>query len=391
MADSPTYVFDDNGKVYAYVDDKLVAMASSQDLDGLEQKMAAPPMPTPGAPPMTPPDGAPAPPGPPPMDDMGDAQPEESKGIHVVFEGELKPQGEGAEDTPPPPPEEGAAPDPLQGASPDSIPGDNLPPRATHIITPNGLKGQILGKVKGLWSDEVTIRLENGRIAKFQVTADSDIEYVFDEKVAASKYAELQRGLDADVDPTKSGLKRRIAELKTIKDEAKGAFRVGNYVDETTLHNIIVEADIQMTEVVDALEHMEQAEPYAPPETQVFEQESLGGNDSTWLDNTLNEMIQEAEATDFEQELEEMPPVLVAEQETPALQDVDGMQQYALSYVQSKTAGLEATAVSDFTTAFLTRVEACRVLELEARLDQPSVSKEASSEDHDGPAEGLFW
>src|SRR5208282_708852 len=40
---------------------------------------------------------------------------------------------------------------------------------ATHVETPSGLKGEVLGQVKGPWgSEEVTVRWENGRIAKYE-------------------------------------------------------------------------------------------------------------------------------------------------------------------------------------------------------------------------------
>lgn len=390
MADSPTYVFNDDGSVHVFANGKQIAVASNIDqLAEFEQRQAAPPgMPGPGGPP----------PGAPPMgpDTPPDAPPEEdpaSKGIEVEFKGTLTPTPSG----PPPGAEPGpeGPGDPLPGASPDTLPGDSMPPRATHIITPNGLKGQILGKTKGLWSDQVTIRLENGRIAKFDVTADSAIEYVAEGKTASSPYARMQEVLDADTDPTRSGLKRRIAELKVVKQEAQSSFRTASYVDETTLHNFIVEADAQIGEAMDAIEHMDNSTPYAPPEPQVFEQESMGGNDSTWLDNTLQEMIQEAEATDFDQVMEEQPEVMVAEMETPSLEYAQGVQEHALSYVRTRTAGLDQTAVAEFTKEFLARVEAARVAELEMRTNEinhnHSMDKNASVDDGDGPAEGLFW
>lgn len=396
MADSPTYVFDENGQVHAFVDGQHVA--SGTDVDALEHhlKTAAPPLPPgPGGPPPGPPspglDGPPSP----------DADPAGGKGIEVEFKGTLTPSGGGGPEAPPEgldgPPEA----DPLPDAAPDSIPGDDLPPRATHIITPNGLKGQILGKTKGLWSDQVTIRLENGRIAKFDVVADSDIEYVAEAKVASNPYARMESVLSADIDPTRQGLKRRIAELKVVKQEAQASFRTASYVDETTLHNFIVEADAQINEAMDAIEHMDNATPYAPPEPQVFEQESLGGNDSTWLDDTLNQMIEEAESTDFDQVMEEQPEVMVAELDTPALEHAEGVQEYALSYVRSKTAGLDPKAVSEFTAAFLARVENCRLAELENREEDTDDEEEDDEKKKfnfdknasvdDGPDEGLFW
>lgn len=376
MADSPTYVFDDNGEIHAFIDGEHVA--SSSDMDGLERwvnkRVAAPPMPMPG--PGGPPPGPDLGPDGPPMEDNHDDP--SPAGMHVIFEGELKPA------------EEKEA-DPLPQASPDTIPGDDLPPRATHIITPNGLKGQILGKVKGLWSDEVTIRLENGRIAKFHITDNQQVEYVTEEKTVASPYQRMEAVLAEQVDPTKVGLRKRIAALKVVKDEAKASFSTAKYLDEDTLHNIVVEADAQIREVVDALEHMEQSEPYAPPEPQVFEQESMGGVDSTWLDKTVNDMIVENEAQDFDAMLEEVPEQLVAELETPMLEDSEGVYLHASAYLVPRIAGMDKQASIDFGDAFLRRVEDCRRAELEVRnaTEKEPIEKQASTED--GPAEGLFW
>jgi hypothetical protein len=329
--------------------------------------------------------------------------------------------------------------DPLPAASPDTLPGDDLPPRVTHVETPNGLKGQILGKVKGLWGDQVTIRLENGRIAKFDVTPDLKFTDEATSKTAStsSPIAALEDRLNELPDGTKSSLKARLLDLKTLKREASSYIRTASYTDQIKLDQIVVTADLELREVTDALAALEDAEPYAPPapfNPQVMEQESMGGGDATWLDNTLGEMISEAEATDFDQMMEEEPSTLVAEMETPALEDAQGVQEHALAHVNSKTAGLDRDAVADFKREFLQRVEAARKLEMErrggvlpvdagaeavqqamsaikreyitsktpeakARYEQAikeydtyqSQGRTASVNDADGPAEGLFF
>ncbi len=375
MADSVTYVFDDTGKAYAYVQGKVVA--ASHDLDELERKLAAPPLPPGGVGVNPGPSGGPAGP---PMDDLHDDAGDAPKGMKVVFEGELRPSDGGGE------------PDPLPEASPDTLPGDDLPPRATHITTPNGLKGTILGKTKGLWGDQVTIRLENGRIAKFDVTDDSNLTYSTDQAQTTSPYARMASVLASDVDPTEAGMRKRLALLRTVKDEAKATFSTAAYVDESTLHNFIVEADAQMNELQQALEALQEAEPYAPPTPQVFEQESMGGNDSTWLDQTVNQMIGENEAQNFDQMMNEAPEMLVAEQPTPVLEDEQAVTDVANDFVSSHTAGLNADATRDFREAFLVRVAKCREDELAAREDDaPRQAKTAAAEDFDGPAEGLFF
>lgn len=388
MADTPTFVFDDDGKAYAYLNGKVVA--SADDADELELKLANEPL-----------DGYPY--SGPEFDPQVQPAPEGAGvGCETCGNPDVTPEDQfcsmcgspvQAEQTGDPA-DPGAAVDPLPAAAPDTLPGDDLPPRVTHVETPNGLKGQILGKVKGLWGDQVTIRLENGRIAKFDVTPDLKFT---NEKTASvsSPYAALEARLSELPDGTKDSLKARIIELKKIKHEAASLVRTANYVDQTTIHNMIVTADHELREVTDALAALEDAEPYAAPapfNSQVVEQESVGGGDATWLDNTLGEMIQEAENTDFDQMISEDPEVLVAELETPALEDAAGVQEYALSHVNSKTAGLDRSAVAEFTNAFLARVEAARKVELDSREEDAQMQqREASANDYDGPDEALFF
>jgi hypothetical protein len=267
-----------------------------------------------------------------------------------------------------------------------------LPPHATHVETPNGLKGQLLGKVKGLWGDQVTIRLENGRIAKFDVTEETKFTH---EKTASapSPLAALEARLEEVPDGTKKSLIARVEELKKIKDEVSALIR-SRVVTATTAHQLVVLADHELHEVNDALEALVDTDAYEPPapfDPQVAEQESLGGNDSGWLEDTFGDMVAEAEATDFDQMMEESPEVLVAELDTPALEDAEGVAEQASQFVSSKTAGIQRDAVEEFRKAFLERVESARQTELENREEKAvQQQREAATEDYDGPDEGLF-
>lgn len=377
MAVEPTYVFQDDGTIHVYHAGKV--LASGTDMDELE-KLAIADLPTdpqvvdPGS-----------------MDQLG--QPQNpcpqcgGTGNCSACAGSGNFQSV----------DQMSGGDPLPGATPDTIPGDDLPPRVTHITTPSGLKGHVLGKVRGLWGDQVTVRLENGRIAKFDVTSDEELEKMAStgpEMTKQSLYGHLEERLAAEVDPTQPGMRQRIADLRRLKDDTKALFSSADYVDTTTLHNIIITADAEIREVTDALAALEDAEAFAPPapfDPQAVEQESVGGGNSTWLDDTLAEMMAESEATDFDQEMTEAPEVLVSELETPALEDERGVAEHALSYVRSKTAGLEPESVKEFTKAFLGRVEQVRQQELISRIENAEcLQRQASSDDADGPAEGLF-
>jgi len=342
MAATPTFVFDDDGKAYAYVAGKIVA--SGDDADALELKLADFP-----------------------FDKDEDEEKDDEK----------------------------------QEEKKESSLAERMA-SATHVVTPNGLKGTILGKQKGLWGDQVTIRLENGRIARFDVSADETeptsagrFDWISETKqAAASPLTQLQEKLAAPIeDRTRTGLVARIKELKNLKHEAVQELRTANYTDETTINNIIVQADYELREITDALAALEEAEPYAPPapfNPNVVEQEAVGGHDSTWLDHTLQEIIEENEAQDFDRIMEESPELLVADMETPALEDAVGVDEAANAYVSARTAGLDPKAVGDFRVAFLKRVREAREVELEGRRESATQQKQASTEEETYPDEGLF-
>lgn len=353
-ATNPTFVFDDSGKAYAYVAGKIVAAADDADeLEAQLQRMA---------------DESPA------------SQAEET---------EPKSGPHGPPGKPSSPPKQ------------DDEDGDKELPfeKATHVTTPNGLKGTILGKQKGLWGDQVTIRLENGRIAKFDVAPG----YTYTKEASADAYptyhnfvSKLQADLDKTYDGSRESLVARVEELKLIKENGASFIRDSKSLsDGESVDNIIVQADYELREVTDALSALEDAEPYAPPapfETGVTEQEAMGGGDSSWLDNAVDQMVTENESQDFDALLEEGPDTFVAELETPVLEDAGVTNEYADQFVSSKTAGLEPTAVAEFRAAFLSNVEHARQQELASRAEAvEKIAKEAASEDNDGDASGLFW
>lgn len=321
MAATPIFVFDDDGRAYAYVAGKIVA--SADDADALELKLADFPF------------------------DKKDEDEDDKKD-----EKDEKDEKEASYST------------------------------ATHVVTPNGLRGTILGKQRGLWGDQVTIRLENGRIARFDVMPDSDYEWINEARTASvSPLTAISDRLHVPIeDRTKGGLVARIKELKGIKQDAVNQLRTANYTDETTIHNLVVQADYELREITDALAALEDAEPYAPPapfDTGVVEQEAMGGHDSTWLDHTLQEIVEENEGQDFDKIMEESPELIVADMETPALEDAVGVDEAANAYVSSRCAGLDPQAVRDFRLAFLQRVAQAREVELKIRHDYVELKRQA--------------
>lgn len=289
----------------------------------------------------------------------------------------------------------------LPAASPDTLPGDDLPPRHTHIVTPNGLKGQILGRHKDLWGEEVTVRFENGRIASFHVAENDENEYVNEEEEDEKKnpIENLKKKVEKETSHDRASIQERLAELTSIKKETSHLIQTGvSYDDEVVLDEIRLQADYETGELAAALEQIdsEEADAYRPPAPYGYnsvEQETVGGGDGTWLDNTLGEMIEEAEGQDYDQMMQEGPELFVADLEDAPLADAGVVRQMASSFIRSKTAGIDPEAVKEYEKIFLARVEAARKEAQKQRKEE--MKKEAADDtggslDNDGPAEGLF-
>lgn len=272
-------------------------------------------------------------------------------------------------------------------------PEEVLPKSATHIVSPNGLKGQILGRIKDVWGEEVTVRFENGRIASFHTSADDDYDFRIEEpEVAASPADELEVILDQNFSADHDSLVERLDALKDVERKAAAA-KASDYDEQLRYDTIAVTAHHEAEEVSSVLaayQDQERIEPPAPFRMQAVEQEAVGSGDSTWLDHTLGEMIAESEATDYDKLMDEGPEALVAEMEDGALVDSGSVRSIASSYIRSKTVGIEEKAVGEYETAFLKRVEQVRRQELMDRKAKIAKQAATEQEDHDGPAEGLF-
>lgn len=263
---------------------------------------------------------------------------------------------------------------------------------ATHVVTPNGLKGQILGKVKDVWGDTVTVRFENGRIVQFPVS-DSRLKFASEEAEAPESPVEaLRQRLAQEVEGDRRSLLSRIQELKQIKLQAADAIVKGaSYEDEQELDTISIQADVEIGQVVAALDHIaSEDEEYATPEPQVVEQASLGSHDGTWLDQTFAKMVNEANHTDYDQLMNEGPEAFVAELEAPALADAGVTREMASNFIRSKTAGANPEVRDAFESAWIDRVESLRRVELKTRKTR--AKKEAAAEnDHSNLPDDILF
>lgn len=269
--------------------------------------------------------------------------------------------------------------------------------KATHIVTPGGLKGKIVSRVEGLWSDEVAVRLENGNIAHYHVLADTEFVTEGDTELV-NPVQRLEEKLYVDYEPTREALEDRRQELASINREARDLIQKGASTQDTErLDRIALQTADETTQIDNDLQTMDaqDGEAFAPPapyEMQVgTEQESFNGNDGSWLDNTIGDMIQEAESYDYKKLLGEGPEAMVADLDDAPLADQGAVQQIASGLVREKTAAADPSLREKFERAFLARVEEVRREELARRKE--TTKKEAAQQkdaQDDAPDESLF-
>lgn len=251
------------------------------------------------------------------------------------------------------------------------------------ITTPNGLKGTIISKIAGLWSDEVTVRFENGRIVKLPVTDGMKVTAAAP-VVATDPVADLETRLAGPSDD----LEARHDELETLEQDARIA--ASGAADDATrerLHTLIVQAAAERKEISEAAAHLASVtafEPPAPFRMQAAEQESLGtATGGSWLDDTVGRMAAEAEATDYNKLLDEGPEALVAELDDEVLADHGAVRSIASNFIHSHTAAASDDVRGRYEQAFINRVEDRRRDELATRTQTTTTHKEAAAQDED--------
>lgn len=269
--------------------------------------------------------------------------------------------------------------------------------KATHIITPNGVKGEILGRTPAVWGEEqVTARFENGRIATFLIHGEENVEWVTEKTASYSDpTARLSAVLEEDFDRDRESLTTRIAALDGVVAECKRLIANGApYHIEVKLDQLKIAADAETHQVKEALEYLESAdtEAFKAPEFKVAEQADMGtGAGNSWLDVTAQEMIAETENEDLDKTLQEGPALFVTDLETGALADTGVTRELAVAHIVSKTAGFIGEEIDDYRERFIARVEVARRHELASRKETTQKEAAAKTEvESNAPDESLF-
>jgi hypothetical protein len=270
--------------------------------------------------------------------------------------------------------------------------------KATHIITPNGLKGEILGRNPDVWGDQVTARFENGRIATFAVHGEEDVQWITEKTASFSDpTARLSAVIEESFEHDRESLAARVAALADVAIECHRLITAGaSYPTEVKLDQIKIAAEAESRQVKEALDHLDSAdaEAFRAPEftPRVAEQADMGtGAGNSWLDVTTQEMIEESEAIDHDKLLQEGPSMFVTDLETGALADTGVTRELAVAHVVSKTAGFVGEEIEDYREKFVARVEVARRHELASRKE--TTKKEAATRtevESNAPDEALF-
>lgn len=263
------------------------------------------------------------------------------------------------------------------------------------VITPNGLKGTVLGKTAGVWGDEVTIRLENGRIVKLPTNVELRSPKQASTKKKVSPLELLETRLSKSIDGTRESMVSRIEDLKGIRRSASRLVGDGcSYADSVRLDQIVVAAEVESRHLTDAIAHIDDADSMRAPGFSMQAADrtsSVSREDASWLDVVMDDMIKEAEAQDFNKLLAEGPEALTAELPDVALADTGVTRQMASSFIMERTAGIAREVANPYMDTFLARVEECRKAELASR--KQTTHKEAATVEKsydDVPDDALF-
>lgn len=269
---------------------------------------------------------------------------------------------------------------------------------ATHIETPNGLKGEILSNVEGVWGREITVRMENGQIRHYATAGgDEDLKYSSIVPEVTSPAEILEERLGADYAHGRDDLIARLNDLSEIHVEAAHFASLGAPLSETQrLHKVAMSAQAEAQEVQEVLAHLEAAdtEAMAPPSFSyaAVEQADLGrAKDDSWLDVVAHEMVAESEAQDFDKLMSEGPTLLVGSMDDAQIADTGIVREAAISEVVAKTAGFQGEVVEEYREAFVAAAEQARRREATYRQERAQEKTAAAQESHaQAPDESLF-
>lgn len=270
---------------------------------------------------------------------------------------------------------------------------------ATHVTTPNGQKGVVLGRTSSVFSDEgVTVRFDNGQIRHYDTFVGLKFSNEAD-AIPESPVAYFQSRLEEPVVETKAGLTARLNLLDEVRSNASHLAGQGvSYKDALDLHKVVLAANTERFEIEAALDHLnsEDVEAYMPP-TRAYaavEQASMGRSDD-WLEVVAKQIIAESEGEDWDQFLQEGPTKFVSSLNDGLIAQAGVVADLALEHVVAKTAAFQGPEVEEYRDRFVAGAELARRRETSLRQEKKSkkAQKTAKKEKKlakQAPDEALF-
>lgn len=245
---------------------------------------------------------------------------------------------------------------------------------ATHITTPNGLKGKVLGRTPSLWGEEVTVRFENGHISKLPT---SRLSYSTEE----SSEDPLARIASILATPVQDEIHSLTARLDALQEIPRLAAKIASSLGHDGLVSLdqhVMTARAESLEIKEAIaskqdELAQEYEPYRP-EARAYEE--------SWLDRVAAEEVEAAQ----EEPLDTRVARFVTALSTDTLADGSLVAQIVYDKVSSESNDEE------YIENFIEAAEQIRQTEHIARREATKqahvASQQALSEATD---EGLFW
>jgi len=248
---------------------------------------------------------------------------------------------------------------------------DNRRKEATHVTTPDGMTGVILGRTPGVWAEEITVRFDNGQLRRFLTHKEDGLKY-HTEKVAKNEsFADQARNiLRKETAVDKDSLYQRYEELNDLQKRVAMVVANDNvpYSVGQELHNIFIEANLEKQQIVEILDHLMDRDSYTPPQRAyaAVEQASMGRSDD-WLSIVAEEMAHESAQQDWDELLKEEPVRLIASLDDGPLSSLETVRELAREHIYSKTAAFRGDDVEKFRNQFVARAVALRDRELKLR------------------------
>lgn len=252
---------------------------------------------------------------------------------------------------------------------------------STHVVTPNGLRGEILGK-HTIWGGELTVRYANGTITEVAAEGVKPAEEEPESRTAtaADPIGELESRLASEVTPVgRNEVVARLEELDGIERELehlnpRGARR--GAAETARLQGIFAGVRAERQILRQSLDLVEEAEAAdlapAPYSIQVAPaQPALGDWDGAGIEEAHRQLRDEAAQTDYDAVLREEPALVVEDLPNAVVDEPDLVRERALAHVKARTAGVESNALSTYHETFAQRAELARRARVAKRQPAP--------------------